>query len=74
MTIFVKAKPGSKKEGIQKIDDSHFIISVRARSTEGNANAAIIKAIAGYFDTAPSRIKIIRGVTSRQKVIELKWQ
>jgi len=72
MTIFVKAKPGSKKEGIQKIDDSHFIISVRARSTGGRANAAIVKATAGYFSIAPSRIKIIRGAASRQKVIELK--
>jgi len=28
MKIFVKAKPGAKEEKIEKIDETHYIVSV----------------------------------------------
>jgi len=37
----------------------------------GKANEAIIRALAKYFDTAPSRIKLIAGQTSKQKLFEI---
>lgn len=71
MTIFVKAKPNAKEERVEKIDDIHFEVTVKEPPIQGRANAAIIKALADFFNIATSRLRIVSGYTSRQKVIEV---
>ncbi len=71
MRIFVKVKPNSKVEKIEKIDGTHFSISVKAPPVEGKANEAIVELIANYFNVPRSRVKIISGFSSRNKVIEI---
>ena len=71
MKIFVKAKLRAKEKRIKKIDDTHFEVAVKDPPVDGRANTAIIKALADYFDIAPSRIEIISGHTSKQKIIKI---
>lgn len=71
MKIFIKAKPGAKKEEIEKISDNSFVISVKEPPIQGKANSAIIAALAEYFKIPKSNIKIVSGFGSRQKVVEL---
>jgi len=71
MKIFVKAKPGSKKNEIKKIDENKFIISVTKPSDKGKANQAIIKLLAKHFDISQYSIKILSGITSKNKIIEI---
>ena len=71
MKIFVKAKPRAKIAKVEKITDNSFIVAVTEPPEEGRANAAITKALAEYFDTAPSRVRIVAGQTHRQKIIEI---
>ncbi|TRZ64169.1 MAG: DUF167 domain-containing protein [Spirochaetia bacterium] len=71
MKIFVKAKPTAKEEKIQKIDETHYAVSVKEPPVNGKANAAIIKALAKYFNISPSRINILSGQTSKQKIVEI---
>jgi len=71
MKIFVKAKPRAHEEKVEKIDDAHFEVSVTAPPVKGLANQAIIKTIAEYFKIAPSRVRIVSGFTSRQKILEI---
>ena len=71
MKIFVKAKPRAKISKIEKITGNSFIVAVTEAPEEGRANAAIIKALAEYFDTSPSRVRIVAGQTHRQKIIEI---
>jgi len=71
MKIFVKVKPGAKKEEIVKIDETHYIVSVKEPPVNGRANAAIIKALAVYFKTSPPRVNILSGQTSKQKIVEI---
>jgi len=69
--IFVKTKPLSREEKVQKIDEKYFKVSVKEPPVSGRANEAVRRAIAKYFDVAPSRVKIVSGHTSRQKVLEI---
>ena len=69
--INVKAKPGSKHEFVEKIDEVNFVVSVKEPPVDGKANLAIRNALAMYFKTGTSCIKIISGHTSRNKVIEI---
>lgn len=71
MKIIVKAKPGSREDKIEKINESNYIVSVKAPPVDGKANAAIIKLLADYFDISPSLIEIISGYMARTKVIEI---
>jgi len=72
MKIFVKVKLGAKKEKIEKVDQTHFIIFVKERPIKGAANKAIIKALADYFKVSKSEVQITSGLTSRQKTIQIK--
>jgi len=70
MKIFVEAKPGSKNEGIEQVDEKHFVVRVKELPIQGRANRAIIKALAKYLSIAPSRITLVSGFSSKQKVFE----
>lgn len=71
MKIFIKAKPNAKQEKVEKIDETHFIVSVKEPPKQGRANEAIIKALAEYFDFSRSQICLVRGFTSKEKVFEI---
>ena len=71
MKIFVRAKPKTKHERVEKVDETHFVICVKEAATEGRANQAIIGALAGHFGVPKSRIKIISGKTSKRKILEI---
>lgn len=71
MKIFVKAKPGAKKESVEKISENTFLVSVKERPEKGRANYAILKAVAAYFKIPVSRIIIVSGASSRNKIIKI---
>lgn len=71
MKITVKAKPNSHEEKVEKISDTEFIIFVKEPPVHGLANKAILRALANYFNVSFSRVRIISGHTSRQKVVEV---
>lgn len=72
MKILITAKPRAKEEKVEKIDDAHFIVSVKEPPVRGLANAAIVKVLAQYFGVPISSVVIISGRNSRQKIVEIK--
>ena len=71
MKLFIKAKPNSREEKVEKIDEQNFVVSVKEPPEKGKANDAIRNALAVYFKTASARVKIVSGYSSRNKVIEI---
>ena len=71
MKIFVKAKPKAKEARVEKIDDTHFVVSVKEPPTEGRANWGVERALGAYFGVPPSSVRIVSGHTSRDKVVEI---
>lgn len=71
MKIFVKARPSAREEKVEKIDDQNYVVWVKEPPIQGKANAAIRNALAVYFSTGSSCVKIISGHTSRNKIIEI---
>jgi hypothetical protein len=71
MKLFIKAKPSSREEKIEKIDEIHYVVSVKEPPIKGKANEAIRNALAVYFKTGSSSIRIVSGNTSRNKIIEI---
>lgn len=70
MRYEVKVTPGAKKEEIT-VEADKITIRTPKRAHDGEANEAIIKLLAKYFHTSKSNIKILRGQTSKIKLIEI---
>ena len=56
---------------MEKIDENHFVVFVKEPPIKGKANEAIRNALAVYFKTGSSCVKIVAGHTSREKIIEI---
>jgi len=70
--IWVTAKPQSKREEVRKISYEEYSVAVRAPAREGKANQALIELLAHYFSVPKSSVRIIRGQTSRRKLVEIE--
>lgn len=72
MTISVVIKPGSTKGPLIEVQpDGSLVVYVRQIASDGQANEALIKLLAKHFDVPKTRIQILRGHTSRHKLIEI---
>ena len=70
MKIQVIVKPGAKVQKIVKTDDG-LVVYLHARAHDGEANTALIKALADYYGVSKSQVEIIRGQKSHQKVVKI---
>lgn len=72
MKVSVRIKPNSRhREEVVKNDDDTLTVYVKAPAIEGRANAAAIKLLAKHFKVAPSKVKLVRGATSKYKIFEI---
>jgi hypothetical protein len=71
MYIKVKVHPSSNRdEVIQKTSDS-FEAFVRAKPVDGKANEALLASLSDFLKVPRSRVRLIRGSFTRNKIIEL---
>ncbi|HKZ22273.1 MAG TPA: DUF167 domain-containing protein [candidate division Zixibacteria bacterium] len=68
MKISVKVKPNSKIEKVEKAV-GFWIIHVKEPPQEDKANRAVINLLSAYFKVPKSRISILKGKKSRQKIV-----
>lgn len=83
MRILVRAKPRAKKTTVELLHQSPldfgstqgdmpvYRVAVKEPPTGGQANEAIIRELAKYFETPASSIHLVSGQTSRQKIFEI---
>ena len=72
MKISVHIKPNSRhREEVVKNNDDTLTVYVKAPAIEGRANAAAIKLLAKHFKVSPSKVKLVRGATSKYKIFEI---
>lgn len=69
--IKVKIAPGSSKNKIIGVYNDSLKITITAPPVEGKANKKCIAYLAKYFDMAKSKIEIISGQTSKNKLIKI---
>jgi len=70
MKIQVNVKPNSKTEEISQKGES-LIVKVKEPPKEGRANQAVVKLLAEHFGVPQSQVRILSGLRSRNKVIEV---
>jgi len=70
--IIVRLQPRASRTELTGMRDGVLIARVTAPPVDGRANAALCKLIAGRAGVAPSRVTIIRGETSRLKLVRVE--
>jgi len=83
MKIIVKAKPNAKTESVERVGQPslglsdlklelvEYKVSVKEAPVGGRANEAIIRALAKYFNTSPSFVRLVSGASNKRKVFEI---
>ena len=72
MRISVRVKPRSKTEGVTKeMDGDVYVVRVKEPPVEGKANRAVVKLLAKHFGVPENRLRIVSGLTSKNKIIEV---
>jgi uncharacterized protein YggU (UPF0235/DUF167 family) len=68
--LALRVTPGARSEGIE-IGDGRVLLKVRAKAHDGAANAAALDLLAEALELATSRLRLLRGATSRDKLVQL---
>ena len=65
--LAVKVTPGARSEALE-VADGKVLAKVRAKPKDGEANDAVLALIADALGVARSRVTLLRGATSREKL------
>ncbi len=65
--LAVKATPGARDESVT-LTNGQVLVKVRPPADKGAANEAVRTLLAEALNLPPSRVTLLRGATSRQKV------
>ncbi len=72
MKYRIKITPrSSKNEIVGKLPDGTLKIKLKAPPVDGEANAELIKFLSKEWGVPKSSIKIVKGLTSKTKLIEV---
>lgn len=71
MIIEVKVKPGAKGAlGVEKMGET-YVVRLKEKAHDGEANEALVRVLAKYFGVAKSRVRIVSGTKSHLKRVEI---
>ncbi len=68
----VSVKTGSKKAGIEGIAEDIIKIRVKSQPHDGLANRELLEILSEFLNEPKSKMEIIKGLTSRNKIIRIK--
>lgn len=71
MNISVKVKAAAREEKIEKLGARSFLVWVKDKPQEGRANYAAREALADYLNIPKSRIILIKGKKSKDKIFSI---
>ena len=71
MRLTVKVKTGKGKNNVIKHDFGEYEVWVKSPPIKGAANRELIKVLANYFSVKSYNLRIVKGLTSQIKILEL---
>ena len=68
--LALRVTPGARSEGLE-IADGRLLVKVRVKPEDGKANEAVLRMLADALGIATSRLRMLRGATGRDKLVQL---
>jgi len=72
MRLSLIVTPGARTERVDRVDATQLRVAVTEPPREGRAAAAVVSAVARFLGVPSSRVRIVRGLASRRKVVEVR--
>ena len=69
--LTIRVTPGASRAGVGGRHGAHLVVRVGERAVDGRATEAALRAVAEAFGVRPRQVRLVRGATSRTKVVEL---
>lgn len=71
LTKHIKVKPGSSKNELIIDENNNWLVKLRAKPIDGEANSALIEFLSKKLKISKSRITLEKGSTSRFKTLQI---
>jgi len=68
--LALRVTPGARSEAVE-LGERLVLIKVRAKPQDGEANDAVLGLLAAALGVATSRLRMLRGATGRDKLVQL---
>jgi hypothetical protein len=67
-SVYVKFNPTANVE----VSDNEITICLRSKPERGKANRELVERLASYFEVSKDKVRIISGLTSTKKLVEIE--
>lgn len=67
--IFVKLN--SKEKSLKIIDEENYIACLKSKPINNIANIELIELLADYHNVPKNNVRIVKGLKSRRKIVEI---
>jgi uncharacterized protein (TIGR00251 family) len=71
MLIRVYVTPNAREARVVKVSDDYFEVQVDEMAVGGRANKRLLKILAEHFKVQKSRISILKGTKTRNKLVQV---
>lgn len=71
MLIRVHVTPNAREPRVTRVGEASFEVKVDERATGGRANRRLVEILSEHFKVPKSRISVVRGARSRDKMVEV---
>ena len=68
--LALRVTPGARVESVE-LGEGRVLVKVRVKPEDGKANAAVLDLLADALGVATSRLRMLRGATGRDKLVQL---
>ena len=68
--LAIRVTAGARTESVL-IEQGRVLVKTRTKPQDGAANDAVLALLARALDCAPSQLSLLRGATSREKLVQL---
>ncbi|MHA1385542.1 MAG: DUF167 domain-containing protein [Candidatus Helarchaeota archaeon] len=72
LRIEILVKTNSKQQKILQISNNSYEVWLKSKPERGKANKELLKLLSNYFNVPESRIQIIKGIKSKNKIIRIE--
>ena len=71
MRFQVRVKTGCSENSIEEFGDKRYLVHLKNRPEDNKANIELINLLAKHLGVPALKLKIISGLTNRDKVLEI---
>jgi len=72
MKINIRVIPNAKIAKVEKNNDGTLKVYVKGKPFRGEASLEVINVLSKYYNVPKSLVSVIKGLTSRNKVVEIE--